>query len=217
MNSNDGSDYILVNNAECLAQLTESLAGTSRVGLDTEADSLHHYFEKVCLIQLSFSGKNYIIDPLAGFSLDAFLGALALKELVLQGADYDLRMLKRSYEFRPRAPVFDTMLAAQVLGYEKIGLAALVERSCGVLLSKEGQKADWSRRPLSEKLLHYASHDTKYLEAVADVMSADLRRLGRMDWHRECCERVVTSAVQSVKGDDSEAWRVKKVARAQSM
>ena len=131
MNSNDGSDYILVNNAECLAQLTESLAGTSRVGLDTEADSLHHYFEKVCLIQLSFSGKNYIIDPLAGFSLDAFLGALALKELVLQGADYDLRMLKRSYEFRPRAPVFDTMLAAQVLGYEKIGLAALVERSCG--------------------------------------------------------------------------------------
>ncbi len=209
MNTETGPDHILIDNAESLAQLTEALGGTSRVGLDTEADSLHHYFEKVCLIQLSFSGKNYIVDPLAGFSLTAFLEVLSQKALVLQGADYDLRMLKRSYEFRPLAPVFDTMLAAQVLGYEKIGLAALVERTCGVLLSKEGQKADWSRRPLTEKLLHYASHDTKYLEAVADVMTEDLRKLGRESWHRECCERVVTSAGLSVKGDDSEVWRIK--------
>ncbi len=209
MNSNTGSDYILINNEEDLAQLTGALSGTSRVGLDTEADSLHHYFEKVCLIQLSFSGKHYIVDPLAGISLTEFLEALSLKELVLQGADYDLRMLKRSYEFRPLAPAFDTMIAAQVLGYEKIGLAALVERSCGVFLSKEGQKADWSRRPLSEKLLRYASGDTKYLEAVADVLSGDLRRLGRESWHRECCERVVTSAGLSAKSDVSEAWRIK--------
>ena len=169
MNSNTEANYSLINNAESLARLTDALLGVRRVGLDTEADSLHHYFEKVCLIQLSFSGTNYIIDPLAGFSLSGFLEVLAQKELVLQGADYDLRMLKRSYEFRPLAPVFDTMLAAQALGYEKIGLAVLVERSCGVLLSKEGQKADWSRRPLSEKLLRYASDDTKYLEAVACI------------------------------------------------
>ena len=209
MNSNTEANYSLINNAESLARLTDALLGVRRVGLDTEADSLHHYFEKVCLIQLSFSGTNYIIDPLAGFSLSGFLEVLAQKELVLQGADYDLRMLKRSYEFRPLAPVFDTMLAAQALGYEKIGLAVLVERSCGVLLSKEGQKADWSRRPLSEKLLRYASDDTKYLEAVADAMTVDLRRLGRENWHRECCERVVASAGLSVKGDTSEAWRIK--------
>lgn len=209
MNLKIGSDYTLINDAESLARLTDTLCGAKRVGLDTEADSLHHYFEKVCLIQLSFSGKNYIIDPLAGFSLSGFLEVLAQKELVLQGADYDLRMLKRSFEFRPQSPVFDTMLAAQVLGYEKIGLAALVEKSCGVLLSKEGQKADWSRRPLHEKLLRYASDDTKYLEAVADAMAAELRALGRESWHRECCERVVTSSGLPGKSDPGEAWRIK--------
>jgi len=83
MNLKIGSDYTLINDAESLARLTDTLCGAKRVGLDTEADSLHHYFEKVCLIQLSFSGKNYIIDPLAGFSLSGFLEVLAQKELGL--------------------------------------------------------------------------------------------------------------------------------------
>ena len=201
--------YAYVDTAEGLARLIEMLGNTSRVGLDTEADSLHHYFEKVCLIQLSFSGAHFIVDPLAGLSLEAFFDALSRKELILQGADYDLRMLKKSFGFRPKAPVFDTMLAAQVLGYEKIGLEALVEKLCGVALIHGGQKSDWSRRPLTSTQLSYATDDTKYLEAIADAQSASLRALGRIDWHRECCERVVESTGLPGKNDEKEAWRIK--------
>jgi ribonuclease D len=204
-----GSPYTYVDSPEGLAQLTEAMTAVSRVGLDTEADSLHHYFEKVCLIQLSFSGSNYVVDPLAGFPLTEFLEVLSLKELIVQGADYDLRMLKKSFEFRPKAPVFDTMLAAQVLGYEKIGLAALAERFCGVMLSKAGQKSDWARRPLSVKQLDYASDDTKYLEAVADALTRSLKESGRMDWHRECCQRVVETSGIDGKNDTKESWRIK--------
>ena len=206
---NAGSKYTYVDSADGLARLTEDLLVASRVGLDTEADSLHHYFEKVCLIQLSFSGSNYVVDPLAGLSLTEFLEVLSRKELILQGADYDLRMLKKSFEFRPKAPVFDTMLAAQVLGYEKIGLAALAERFCGVVLSKAGQKSDWARRPLSAKQLDYASDDTNYLEAIADALTRGLQESGRMDWHRECCERVVVSSGLEGKNDLKESWRIK--------
>ncbi|MFA7255916.1 MAG: HRDC domain-containing protein [Candidatus Omnitrophota bacterium] len=209
MNPDTGSNYTYVNSAEVLARLTEALSVTSRVGLDTEADSLHHYFEKVCLIQLSFSGSNDVVDPLAGFSITEFLEVLSRKELILQGADYDLRMLKKSFEFRPKASVFDTMLAAQVLGYEKIGLAALAEKFCGVVLSKAGQKSDWARRPLSSKQLDYASDDTKYLETIADALTRNLQEAGRLDWHRECCERVVETSGLENKNDAKEAWRIK--------
>ena len=209
MSLDAGSKYTYVDSAEGLARLTEALVTTSRVGLDTEADSLHHYFEKVCLIQLSFLGSNYVVDPLAGLSLAEFLEVLSHKELILQGADYDLRMMKKSFEFRPKALVFDTMLAAQVLGYEKIGLAALAEKFCGVLLSKAGQKSDWARRPLSVKQLDYASDDTNYLEKIADALTKNLQGSGRADWHRECCERVVETSALEGKNDAREAWRIK--------
>ena len=206
---NNNTEYRYVDNAEGLTLLTEALRGVSRAGLDTEADSLHHYFEKVCLIQLSFSGQSYILDPLAGIPLDGFLEALSQKELIIQGADYDLRMLKKTFGFRPQAPVFDTMIAAQVLGYEKIGLAALVEKFFGVILSKSGQKSDWAKRPLSAKQLCYASDDTKYLEGIADRQTEELKTLGRLAWHRECCERVVESSCLQPQADPKEAWRVK--------
>jgi len=201
--------YLYVDNAESLALLTGAMSGVSRVGLDTEADSLHHYFEKVCLIQLSFSGQSYILDPLSGVPLDGFLEVLSQKELIIQGADYDLRMLKKTFDFRPQAPVFDTMLAAQVLGYEKIGLAALAEKFFGVLLSKSGQKSDWAKRPLSAKILCYASDDTRYLEGIADRLTEELKALGRLAWHRECCERVVESSCLPPQADPKESWRIK--------
>ena len=199
----------VIDSADKLQKYVETLETASWVAVDTEADSLHAYPEKVCLIQLSFSGASYIVDPLAGFPLTEFLEVLSQKVLILQGADYDLRMMKKSFEFRPKAPVFDTMLAAQVLGYEKIGLAALAERFCGVLLSKAGQKSDWARRPLSERQLVYAADDTRYLERIADAQAESLEALGRTSWHRECCERVVETSGISSKVDANEVWRIK--------
>ena len=103
------SGYTCVDNAQGLARLTKILHGAVRVSMDTEADSLHHYYEKVCLIQLSFLGENYIIDPLVGFSLSEFFEVLSQKELIFHGADFDLRVLKKSFGFRPKAPIFDTI------------------------------------------------------------------------------------------------------------
>jgi len=125
------SGYVVVDDAQGIARLIEKLRGSVRLGMDIEADSLHHYAEKACLIQASFSGGNYIVDPLAGFSLSEFLELVAEKQIIFHGADYDLRVLKKSFGFRPKAPVFDTMLAAQVLGDEKVGLAAQAERYFG--------------------------------------------------------------------------------------
>ncbi len=209
LNSKISSEYAYIDTAESLARLTKELHGAARVVVDVEADGLHHYTDKVCLIQLSFCGKNYIIDPLAGFALTGFFEVLAEKELILHGADYDLRMLKKTFGFRPKAPVFDTMLAAQVLGFEKIGLAALVEKFFGIVLHKGSQKSDWSRRPLTQALLDYAAADTKYLEAIAGALAESLRELSRVDWHRECCSRVVKSTGLPDKSEAKEAWRIK--------
>lgn len=210
MSDHHPSGYSYVETQQALSGLAASLRHyEGPVGVDTEADSLHHYFEKVCLIQVSFSGVNYIVDPLAQIDLSDFLRELAEKELIFQGADFDLRMLKKSYNFFPKKTIFDTMLAAQVLGYEKIGLEALALKHCGVTLSHGGQKSDWSRRPLTQAQLDYASDDTKYLETIAKAQSAEMQKLGREDWHRECCARVVQITGVTVAKEEKEAWRIK--------
>jgi ribonuclease D len=146
--------------------------------VDTEADSLHHYREKVCLIQISMEDDHYILDPLAVRDLAPLLDVLAHRSLIFHGGDYDLRMLFLGYGFRAQEPVFDTMLAAQILGHEKLGLAALVQEFFGVELPKYGQKSDWSQRPLSQDLLDYAINDTRYLETLQDRLSAHSKNWG---------------------------------------
>jgi len=118
-------------------------------------------------------------------------------------------MLRGSLAFRPRRDVFDTMIAAQLLGIEQIGLAALIERFLGVAVGKEGQKSDWSRRPLSEKQLWYAVNDTRYLEQLADRLTAELSALGRLAWHVESCRAMVQSTGRDNSRDPEEAWRLK--------
>ncbi|MBU9888819.1 MAG: HRDC domain-containing protein, partial [Candidatus Omnitrophica bacterium] len=92
---------------------------------------------------------------------------------------------------------------------EKIGLGALAEKYCGAILAHTGQKSDWSRRPLSLGQLRYATDDTKYLEAIADAQGERLKECGRLEWHRECCERAVEAAGASPKDEGKEAWRIK--------
>lgn len=196
-----------------LAELVARLRGAGRVALDTEADSLYHYREKVCVFQLSFSGENYIVDPLAGLDLAELVRALAEKPVIIHGADYDLRLMRASFGFRPRREVCDTMLAAQLLGYRQFGLAALAERFFGVVLSKHGQKADWSRRPLTPSQLDYLVCDTHYLEGIAERLEAELRDRGRAGWHRESCLRVVDATAEDTPRDHDEAWRLKGTGR----
>jgi ribonuclease D len=209
LNTSESDRYIYVRERAAMERLIQRIDTAERVALDTEADSLHNYFEKVCLVQLSFGGEHYLIDPLAGLDLNGLSEALADKPLILHGGDYDLRMLRASIGFRPRREVFDTMIAAQLLGLEQIGLAALTERFFAITIGKAGQKSDWSRRPLSENQLRYAVNDTRFLERLADRMHGELSARGRVDWHRESCRAMVESSGHDRARDPENAWRIK--------
>ncbi len=190
-----------------LAELLPQLEPVDRIAIDTEADSLHCYFEKLCLIQLSLPGKDFLIDPLAGFDLAPLCHALTPKEIILQGADFDLRLLRRAFNFNATR-VFDTVVGARLLGHREFSLAALVERYFGVILSKGSQKANWAQRPLPQKMAEYAINDKHYLLPLAEKMEAELREKNRYEWFMQSCQRALAQAsVERVK-DEDEAWRI---------
>jgi len=175
------------------------------IAVDTEADSLHSYFDKVCLIQISVD-EDFIVDPLAKIDLARFGEILADRSItkVLHGADYDLRIMNRDFGFTV-ANLIDTSICAQLLGYEAFGLAALLERHFGVKLNKVHQRADWSMRPLSPDMLEYAALDTHYLIALAEKLRDELTALGRWEWALEEFSRL--EQIRFKENDDPEPWR----------
>jgi len=198
----------VIQNERALLELLPDVRRAEWVAVDTEADSLHSYPEKLCLIQISVPERDVLVDPLAGFCLAELLEALGQHELVLHGADYDLRLLFRAYQFRPRA-VFDTMLAARLLGYSQLGLDSLAAKLLNITLEKGPQKANWARRPLTERMIHYARNDTRYLQSMANLLRQELEAKGRASWHRESCDRLLQECCQVRALDREEAWRIK--------
>ncbi len=202
---------VLVDDDASLAGLLAHLDAGNRaaVPVDTEADSFHHYFEKICLLQLDVDGAAFLVDPLAGLPLAPLLARLAERELLMHGADYDLRLLYRAFRFRARA-VFDTMIAAQLLGETEIGLAALLQKRLGVTLDKAHQRADWSVRPLPPAMVAYAAADVVHLPTLVASLRADLEAAGRLEWHREECERLAAAPFPEERaGDPENDWRLK--------
>jgi ribonuclease D len=197
----------LIADPQGLAQLVVRLTPLPRIALDTEADSLHSYFEKLCLVQVSTEHENALVDPLAGFSLQPLYELLGKKQLVFHGADYDLRLLHRGGQFTV-TDIFDTMIAARLCGYQELGLAALVAKHFGVKLSKASQKANWALRPLSNQMIEYAINDTKYLLPLAEILQAELRRLHRVDWFSESCNRMLAATREPRERDEGKAWRI---------
>ena len=184
------------------------LAHADRVALDTEADSLHAYREKLCLLQVSLPHDEHaLVDPLADFSLAPFYDALAGKTIVLHGADYDLRLMRRAGGFVADA-VFDTMLAARLVGRREFSYAALVKAEFGIELTKGSQKANWARRPLTETMAAYAQNDTRYLLQIAENLGARLREMGRWDWFEQSCARALAQAAVERERDSEDAWRI---------
>jgi ribonuclease D len=197
----------VIASASQLAELLPKLQSFDRVAIDTEADSLHSYFEKLCLLQLSFGGKDFLIDTLAGIDLAPFCAALADKEIVVQGADFDLRLMRRTFGFIP-ARVFDTVIAARLLGIREFSLAALVLRFFGIELPKGSQKANWGQRPLPPRMAEYAKNDTHYLLPLAEKLEAELIERDRLEWLHESCDRAIAQASVQRQRDDDEVWRV---------
>src|SRR5438046_2894687 len=198
--SSDHSDFVinssldegLISTTEQVGELISHIDYLDGVGIDTEADSLHCYREKLCLLQVSLPEGDFLVDPLAGNDLSAFADALSRKEIILHGADYDLRLLRRALDFRPTR-VFDTVIAARLLGVREFSYAALVEKYFGIELAKGSQKANWALRPLSEKMEEYARNDTHYLLALAEKLEKELIERDRLEWFQQSCERAVIS------------------------
>ena len=202
----------MIDTEEKLAAFLPKLRAADWVALDTEADSLHAYPEKVCLVQISITGDDQLVDPLAAIHLTPLLDALNAHELIMHGADYDLRLLEKHHEFIPSA-IFDTMLAGRLLGEKQFGLSALVEKFLGVKLDKGSQKANWAQRPLTERMEKYARADTHYLKPLADKLKSELAAKRRLAWHQEFCTRLIEHCTKPQVIDLDLMWRVKGSAR----
>ncbi|MEY4609163.1 MAG: hypothetical protein RL625_1380 [Gemmatimonadota bacterium] len=178
-----------------VARWLSSIRSAPVLALDTEGASFHRFVDRVYLLQLSTHDQHAIIDPLAVTGLPA-LGELVQHpdvEIVFHDADYDLRLLRQDYGWQIRN-VFDTRIAAQLLGIKAFGLAALLERSFGLKLDKKHQRADWSMRPLSADMLDYAAQDTMHLIGLRDLLHEELRQRGRLTWAQEEFRRLETIA-----------------------
>jgi len=189
-------------NAWCDAQ-----GASQRIAIDTEGDSLHCYFEKLCLIQLSVPEQDLIVDPLSGIDFQRFNLFVLERMAVFHGCDYDLRMLRRGAGFVP-GTVFDTYLAARLLGIKEVGLASLVKNFFGLDLPKSSQKANWARRPLTPVMLDYAINDTKYLLPLADRLEIQLREMNRWSWYEESCARAVAATAEDRERDPERVWKI---------
>ena len=178
--------------------------------VDTEADSMHSYETKLCLIQFAVEGSMAIIDPLAidQDGMKPFIDFLDASDVVwMHGADYDMSMFRRTYGWIPKT-VWDTQTAARLLGIETFGLANLLDQNFGVKLSKQSQKADWSRRPLTEKMQAYAYNDVRYLIQLAEGFVEQLKEKRKFDWFVESCEGARTVSLEREEKSGEDQWRV---------
>ena len=201
-----------VETAEHLGRAAEALARESIVAVDTESDSFHHYREKVCLIQMSTGSADYIFDPLALGDLSVLrpLFADPAREWVMNGADYDVVCLKRDFGVH-FGRIFDTVVAAQLLGYRATGLAAMLERHFSVKVSKTFQRDEWFRRPLTPAQLSYAITDTRYLIALRGILRGSLEEAGRLSWAEEEFEVVKKREWSREPFTPDDFWRLKGV------
>lgn len=179
-------DTPILTTADALHALAHDLAQESAIAVDLEADSMHHYREQVCLLQVSTPSSTVLIDPLAIRDLSALKGVLADPAIrkYFHAADYDIRCLYRDFAIEIRG-LFDTMVACQFLGEEKVGLADVLHTHFNVTLDKRFQRADWSRRPLSGEMIRYAAEDTRHLHRLGAWLEERLRAKDRLEWVAE--------------------------------
>lgn len=201
--------FTLISSPAQLSPLLAALDRAPEVSIDTEADNLFRYRTRVCLMQLYAAGEVFLLDLLADIPLEPLWERLRCKHIIIHGSDYDLRLLYEEYGFIATS-IFDTMLAAQLLNRPRFGLAPLLLEHFGVALSKEGQKANWSKRPIVDKQLTYATKDVLFLPALRDLLLAELEKLGRVDWLRQKCDWQIRAGLTGFPKPDENSWRIGK-------
>jgi ribonuclease D len=185
------------------------LRGEPALAVDTESNSLYAYRERVCLIQVSVPGTDYLVDPLALDDLSGLAPFLADGKVlkVLHGAEYDLSVLRRDFEFVVEN-LFDTMWASRILGWPAHGLAALLKAHFGVRLNKKYQRADWGRRPLPPEQLDYARLDTHYLLALHEIQAQELEKAGRWPQAQHRFKKLARARREPKGFDPDGFWRL---------
>lgn len=200
--------YKLLDRPGSLAPLLAALNRVDEVFLDTEADNMFHYKVRLCLLQFYVDGEVYLVDALAPeLDLTPLWDRLAQVHLVMHGSDFDLRLLHDRCGFRAKS-IFDTMLAAQLLGRQRIGLAALLEEHFGITADKSGQKANWSRRPIVPKLLDYAALDVWHLPGLRDILTRGLADLDRLEWLDQQCRAQIQAGTEGFAPATEHDWRI---------
>jgi len=191
----------IITDVSRLSEVAVLISRETEVAVDLEMDSLHHYQEKVCLIQISTRSESWLIDPLALKDLSPLAAPFGDPGIltVMHGADYDIRSLHRDFGIEV-SNLFDTMIASRFLGIAEFGLAALLKARFGIELNKKYQKADWSKRPLSPEMCAYATADTSDLLKLYDQLRAELDEKGRFSWLEEECRLVCQARVTEKEG-----------------
>jgi len=197
-----------------IGNLADQCRSAGVFAMDTEADSLHSYFHKTCLVQVSVAGEHSVIDPLAveAEALAPLWDVCGNPEIsvLMHGSDYDIRVLDRDYKAEIHG-LQDTQIMAMLLGEKKTGLASLLQSYFDVVLDKRHQRADWGRRPLTESMVAYAAADTAHLKALTSILRDRLEGLGRWQWAREDFRRLEGVRHQQVERDPRAFERIKGV------
>ncbi|MDM8544457.1 HRDC domain-containing protein [Desulfococcaceae bacterium HSG9] len=195
-------NYEIIDTPAKLKHIVKHLETVKTVAVDLEADSMYHYKEKVCLLQISTRYQNALIDPLAVNDLSPLaplFGDNSVKK-IFHGSDYDIRSLHRDFKLEINN-LFDTQLASMFLGCRQTGLSAVVKKHFNIILEKKFQKKDWSVRPLPENMMRYAASDTIHLIPLAEILIQELQKQKRLDWVREECQYLSCMRYPPVNND----------------
>jgi ribonuclease D len=178
--------YKVVTRSYELEQMATELENEKAIGVDLESDSMFHYKEKVCLLQISTQTKNFLVDTIALKDLSLMKKIFRSKEIlkVFHGADYDIRSLYRDFAIEINN-LFDTQIAARFLGFREYSLLSLLKELLGIVIEKKYQKKDWSKRPLPIPMLDYAAWDSYKLISLHQILKNELIKKERLSWTEE--------------------------------
>lgn len=198
----------ILTSAAALDATLATLAQADFLVLDTEFLRESTYFARLCLIQIATGEQRALIDPLALEDLSALWALLAERSRpkVLHAARQDVEVLSQAMRAAPFGPIFDTQVAAAMLGHPaQVGYATLVSELLGVTLDKGHTRTDWSRRPLSEQQLRYAEDDVRYLVPLYQRLQDELEQAGRAHWFAE--EMALLEDPALYRTEPADAWK----------
>jgi ribonuclease D len=209
MQLDDFPDPIFIARPPALKRLVEELSSEPIIAVDTEANGLYAYREQVCLIQFSTPSNDYLVDVLALEDVSSLGSIFSSPEIekVFHAAEYDIIMLSQDFDFS-FANIFDTMIAARILGWQAVGLASILETEFNIKVNKKFQRANWARRPLPQEMLTYARLDTHFLIPLRDQMKLALKTNGRWELAQEDFRRGCRVDASNHRNNLGDCWRV---------